>query len=81
MHKHSRALGRLAKENRKPLSAVKRKRHSREQNIPDQWIDLATDAIRDGHTTVDTFVGPFHPDVRFIAFRAYVAALFTFMQR
>lgn len=78
MDKHSRAFSRLGKRKPKRLSAVGRKRPSRKQVIPDQWVKLATDAIRDGHTTVDSFVALFHPEVRFTAFRAYMAAMVTF---
>jgi hypothetical protein len=78
MDKHSRAFSRLGKRKSKRLSAVGRKPLSRRQVIPDQWVELATDAIRDGHTTVDSFVALFHPEVRFTAFRAYIAAMVTF---
>jgi len=81
MDKHSRAFSRLGKGKSKRLSAVGRKRLSHKQVIPDQWVELATDAIRDGHTTVDSFVALFHPEVRFIAFRAYIAAMVTFTAR
>jgi hypothetical protein len=56
-----------------------RKRRSEKQVIPDQLVELATDAIRDGQTTVATFLAPFHPDLRFTAFRAYTAATLGFM--
>jgi hypothetical protein len=36
---------------------------------------------RDGQTTVATFLAPFHPDLRFTAFRAYTAALLSFMAK
>jgi hypothetical protein len=78
MDKHSRAFSRLGKGKPKWLSAVGRKRLSRKQVVPDQWVELATDAIRDGHTTVDSFVNLFHPEVRFTAFRAYMAAMVIF---
>jgi hypothetical protein len=78
MDKHSRAFSRLGKGKSKRLSVVGRKRPSRKQAVPDQWVELATDAIRDGHTTVDSFVNLFHPEVRFTAFRAYMAAMVTF---
>ena len=77
MDKHSRAFSRPGKGKSKRLSAVGGKRISRRQVIPDQWVELATDAIRDGHTTVDSFVALFHPEVRFTAFRAYIAAMVT----
>jgi hypothetical protein len=44
-------------------------------------IELAAEAIRDGHTTVASFLAPFHPDLRFTAFRAYVSAMFSFMAK
>ena len=78
MNKHSRAFSRLGKEKPKRSSAVGRKRLSSKQVVPDHWVELATDAIRDGHTTVDSFVALFHPEVRFTAFRAYMAAMVTF---
>jgi hypothetical protein len=78
MDKHTRAFSRLGKRKSKRLSAVGRKQLSPKQVIPDQWVELATDAIRDGHTTVDSFVALFHPEVRFTAFRAYIAAMVTF---
>jgi len=78
MDKHSRASSRRGKGKSKRLSAVGRKRLSRRQVVPDQWVELATDAIRDGHTTVDSFVALFHPEVRFTAFRAYMAAMVSF---
>jgi hypothetical protein len=58
-----------------------RKRRSEKQVSPDQLVELATDAIRDGQTTVTTFLAPFHPDLRFTAFRAYAAAVLAFLQR
>ena len=58
-----------------------RKRRSEKQVIPDQLVELATDAIRDGQTTVATFLAPFHPDLRFTAFRAYTAAMLAFMAK
>jgi hypothetical protein len=78
MDKHSRAFSRPGKGKSKRLSTVGRRRISRRQAVPDQWVELATDAIRDGHTTVDSFVALFHPEVRFTAFRAYIAAMVTF---
>jgi hypothetical protein len=81
MEKHSRAFGRLGTRKPKRLSVVKKKRRSGSQTVPDQWIELATEAIRDGHTTVESFVAPFHPDLRFTAFRAYVAATMAFMAK
>jgi hypothetical protein len=58
-----------------------RKRRSEKQVIPDQLVELATDAIRDGQTTVAMFLAPFHPDLRFTAFRAYTAAMLAFMAK
>jgi hypothetical protein len=58
-----------------------RKRRSEKQVIPDQLVELATDAIRDGQTTVATFLAPFHPDLRFTAFRAYTAAMLPFLAK
>ena len=78
MDKQSRAFSRPGKGKSKRLSAVGGRRISRRQAVPDQWVELATDAIRDGHTTVDSFVALFHPEVRFTAFRAYIAAMVTF---
>ena len=78
MDKHSRAFSRSGNGKSKRLSAAGRRRISRRQAVPDQWVELATDAIRDGHTTVDSFVALFHPEVRFTAFRAYIAAMVTF---
>ena len=81
MNKHSRAFSRLGKGKTKRLSAVGRKRPSRKRAVPDQMVELATEAIRDGHTSVATFLAPFHPDLRFTAFRAYTAALLAFMAK
>ena len=81
MNKHSRAFGRPGKEKRRRLSTLERKRRSEKEVIPDQLVQLATDAIRDGQTTVATFLAPFHPDLRFTAFRAYTAALLAFMAK
>jgi hypothetical protein len=49
--------------------------------MPDPLVELATDAIRDGQTTVASFLAPFHPDLRFKAFRAYTAAMLAFMAK
>lgn len=81
MDKHSRAFGRPGKGKRKRLASLERKRRSGKEVIPDQLVELATDAIRDGQTTVATFLAPFHPDLRFKAFRAYTAAMLAFMAR
>jgi hypothetical protein len=81
MHKHSRAFRRLGKGRRRRLSPLKTKPRSEEQAVPDQLVELATDAIRDGHTTVAMFLAPFHPDLRFKAFRAYTAAVSAFMAK
>lgn len=78
MDKHSLAFSRLGKGKPKRLSAIGRKRLPGQEVVPDHWIELAADAIRDGHTTVDSFVNLFHPEVRFTAFRAYMAAMVTF---
>jgi hypothetical protein len=80
MDKHSRALGRPGKGKRRRLSNIKRKPRS-ERQVPDELVELATDAIRDGHTTVAMFLAPFHPDLRFKAFRAYTAAVSAFMAK
>src|SRR5436190_18144783 len=76
MDKHSPASSQKRKS--KMLPAVVGKRLPRRKIVPDQWVELATDAIRDGHTTVDSFVALFHPEVRFTAFRAYMAAMVSF---
>jgi hypothetical protein len=76
MDKHSPAPSRKRKSKRLP--AVGTKPLARRKVVPDQWVELATDAIRDGHTTVDSFVALFHPEVRFTAFRAYMAAMASF---
>ena len=81
MDKHSLAFGRPSKGKRRRLSALERKRRSGKEAVPDQLVELATDAIRDGQTTVSTFLAPFHPDLRFTAFRAYTAALLAFMAK
>jgi hypothetical protein len=81
MDKHSRAFGRPGKGKRRRLSTLERKQRSGKEAIPDELVELATDAIRDGHTTVATFLAPFHPDLRFTAFRAYAAAMLAFMTK
>jgi len=81
MHKHSPAFRRPEKGKRRRLSTPERKQRSEKQAVPDQLVELATDAIRDGQTTVATFLAPFHPDLRFTAFRAYTAAMFAFMAK
>jgi hypothetical protein len=81
MDKHSRAFGRPGKGKRKRLYTLERKQRSGKQAMPDPLVDLATDAIRDGQTTVATFLAPFHPDLRFKAFRAYAAAISAFMAK
>jgi hypothetical protein len=81
MEKHSRAFRRPGKGKRKRLSTLKRKSSSEKEVIPDQLVELATDAIRDGQTTVAMFLAPFHPDLRFKAFRAYTAAVSAFMAK
>jgi hypothetical protein len=81
MNKHSRAFGRPGKGKRRCLSTLERKQLPGKQVIPNQLVELATDAIRDGHTTVETFIAPFHPDLRFSAFRAYTAAMLAFMAK
>jgi hypothetical protein len=81
MDKHSRAFGRPGKRKRRRLSTLERKRRPEKQVLPDQLVELATDAIRDGQTTVATFLAPFHPDLRFTAFRAYTAAMLAFMAK
>jgi hypothetical protein len=79
MHKHSPAFREPKKGKRRRLSTLKK--HTKEQVPPDELVELATDAIRDGHTTVATFLAPFHPDLRFNAFRAYAAAVSAFMAK
>ena len=79
MNKHSHVFGRPGKGKRRRLSTLERKQHSEKQVVPDQLVELATDAIKDGRTTVATFLAPFHPDLRFTAFRAYTAAMLAFM--
>src|SRR5258708_3761254 len=59
MDKHSRASGRPGKGKRRHLSTLERKRRSGKEAIPNQLVELATDAIRDGRTTVATFLAPF----------------------
>jgi hypothetical protein len=81
MDKHSRAFGRPGKGKRKRLSTLERKQRPEKRVVPDPLVDLATDAIRDGQTTVATFLAPFHPDLRFKAFRAYTAAMLAFMAK
>jgi len=81
MDKHSHAFGRPGKGKRRRLSTVERKQRSGKEVIPDQLVDLATDAIRDGHSTVATFLAPFHPDLKFTAFQAYAAAMLAFMKK
>jgi len=81
MNKQSHAFGRPGKEKRRRLSTLERKQHSEKEVIPNQLVELATDAIRDGRTTVATFLAPFHPDLRFTAFRAYTAAMLAFMAK
>jgi hypothetical protein len=81
MDKHSRAFGRHKKGKRKPLFMPKRKPRLEKEVVPDQLVELATDAIRDGQTTVAMFLAPFHPDLRFKAFRAYTAAISAFMAK
>ena len=81
MDKHSHAVGRPVKGKRRRLSTLKRKRRSGKEVIPDELVEMATDAIRDGHTTVATFLAPFHPDLKFTAFRAYAAAMLAFMPK
>ena len=81
MDKHSRASGRPQKGKRRRLSTLEKKQRSGSEVIPDELVELATDAVRDGHTTVATFLAPFHPDLRFTAFRAYTAAMLAFMAK
>ena len=81
MDKHSHAVGQPVKGKRRRLSTLKRKRSPGKEVIPDKLVELATDAIRDGQTTVATFLAPFHPDMRFTAFRAYAAAMLAFMPK
>jgi hypothetical protein len=38
------------------------------------WQDQARDALLHGGT-LDTFVRPYHPNLRFAAFRAYIGAV------
>jgi hypothetical protein len=81
MNKHSRAFGRPGKGKRRRLPTIERKRRSEKQVVPSQLVELATDAIRDGQTPIETFIAPFHPDLRFSAFRAYAAAILAFMTK
>jgi hypothetical protein len=81
MDKHSPAFRRPGKGKRRRLSTIKRKPPSEKQANSDQLVELATDAIRDGRTTVAMFLAPFHPDLRFKAFRAYAAAVSAFMAK
>jgi hypothetical protein len=81
MHKHSPAFRGPQKGKRRRLSTLGKKKHAEKQVLPDELVELATDAIRDGHTTVATFLAPFHPDLRFNAFRAYAAAVSAFMAK
>jgi hypothetical protein len=81
MHKHSRAFGGPEKEKRRRSSTLERKQHTETEVIPDELVELATDAIRDGRTSVATFLAPFHPDLKFTAFRAYTAAMLAFMAK
>ena len=81
MNKHSHAFGRPGKGKRRRLSTLERKQPSEKEVVPDQLVELATDAIKDGRTTVATFLAPFHPDLRFTAFRAYTPAMLAFMAK
>jgi hypothetical protein len=81
MDKHSHAFGRPGKGKRRRLSTLEKKQRSGKEDVPDELVDLATDAIRDGHSTVATFLAPFHPDLKFKAFRAYTAAMLAFMKK
>jgi len=81
MNKHSRAFSRLGKGKRRHLPSIERKQPPGKQVNSDPLVELATDAIRDGQSTVATFLAPFHPDLRFKAFRAYTAAMFAFMAK
>jgi len=81
MDKHPHAFGRPGKGKRRRPSTLKRKRSHGKEVIPDELVKLATDAIRDGRTTVATFLAPFHPDLKFRAFRAYAAAMLAFMPK
>jgi hypothetical protein len=81
MNKHSPPFGRPGKGKRRRLPTIERKRCSGKQVVPNQLVELATDAIRDGQTPVETFIAPFHPDLKFTAFRAYAAALLAFMAK
>jgi len=79
MNKHSHVFGRPGKGKRRRVSTLEIKQRSEKEVVPDQLVELATDAIKDGRTTVATFLAPFHPDLRFTAFRAYTAAMLAFM--
>jgi len=81
MAKHSQAFGRSKKVKRRRLSTSVRKRRAQTEAVPDQLVEMAMDAIRDGQSTVATFLAPFHPDLRFTAFRAYAAAMLAFMPK
>jgi hypothetical protein len=81
MAKHSQAFGQPKKVKRRRLSTPVKKRRAETEAVPNQLVEMAMDAIRDGHTTVATFLAPFHPDLRFIAFRAYAAAMLAFMPK
>ena len=81
MDKHSHAVARPRKGKRRRLSNLEKKQRSGKEVVPDQLVELATDAIRDGQTTVATFLAPFHPDLRFKAFRAYTAAISAFIAK
>jgi hypothetical protein len=81
MDKHSRASVRPQKGKRRRLSTLEKKQRSGNEAVPDELVELATDAVRDGHTTVATFLAPFHPDLKFTAFRAYTAAIRAFMAK
>ena len=81
MHQHSPAFRRSGKGKRRRLSTLEGKQRSGKEDVPDQLVELATEAIRDGQTTVATFLAPFHPDLKFTAFRAYTAAVFAFMAK
>jgi len=81
MNKHSHAFGRPGKGKRRRVSTLEIKQRTEKEVVPDQLVELATDAIKDGRTTVATFLAPFHPDLRFTAFRAYTAAMLAFMAK
>ena len=81
MNKHSHVFGRPGKGKRRRVSTLEIKQRSEKEVVPDQLVELATDAIKDGRTTVATFLAPFHPDLKFTAFRAYTAAMLAFMTK